>query len=139
MHIVGVDVNRYRIHLAPTDSKYNVPRATDENYIHALNEIVKKGGVEFVHPQPDIEVRVISENREKLEAQTFLPFKRAVKVCQDKYESAKAWLRKNVPTARTIEIKTEKDIEKAFEEFGNQYGLGQNMELEEKGVHRPTT
>ena len=73
MHIVGTDTNKFRIHLAPTDSKFLVPKATDEDYIDALNEIVRKEKVEFIHPQPDIEVRILSENREKLEANTFLP------------------------------------------------------------------
>ncbi len=37
--------------------------------------------------------------------------------CQDKLESAEIWKKKNVPVARTIEIRDEQDIDKAFEEF----------------------
>ncbi|HEX69486.1 MAG TPA: hypothetical protein ENG10_04240 [Candidatus Bathyarchaeota archaeon] len=119
MYIIGTDTNKFRIHLAPTNSKFLVPKATDENYINALNEIIHKEKVEFIHPQPDIEVRVLSENREKLEANIFLPSKEAVRICQDKFESARLWLRKGVPTARTIEIKNENDIRRAFEDFGS--------------------
>jgi len=118
MHIVGVDANKYRIHLAPTDSYYNVPKATEADYIKTLNDIIEKEKIEFIHPQPDIEVRVISENREKLNAMTFLPSKRTIRICQDKYECTKMWLQKNVPTARTIEIKSENDIKRAFDKFG---------------------
>jgi len=39
--------------------------------------------------------------------------------CQDKFESTRLWLKKGVPTARAIEIRSEKDIERAFEEFGS--------------------
>jgi len=119
LYIVGTDTNKFRIHLAPTNSRFLVPKATDENYINALNEIIRKEKVEFIHPQPDIEVRVLSENREKLEANIFLPSKEAVRICQDKFESARLWLRKGVPTARTIEIKNENDIRRAFEDFGS--------------------
>jgi len=119
LYIVGTDTNKFRIHLAPTNSRFLVPKATDENYIDALNEIIRKEKVEFIHPQPDIEVRVLSENREKLEANIFLPSKEAVRICQNKFESARLWLRKGVPTARTIEIKNEKDIRRAFEDFGS--------------------
>ena len=119
LYLIGTDTNKFRIHLAPTNSRFLVPKATDENYINALNEIIRKEKVEFIHPQPDIEVRVLSENREKLEANIFLPSKEAVRICQDKFESARLWLKKGVPTARTIEIKNEKDIRRAFEDFGS--------------------
>ena len=130
IYMVGVDYNKYRIHLSPTPSSYVVPKATEKDYIEKLNHIIRKEKVEFIHPQPDIEVRVISENREELEAQTYLPSKETVRICQDKYESAKIWLKKGILTAKTIEIKSEKDIERAFGELGTpiwiraRYGAG---------------
>ncbi|MEM2027372.1 MAG: hypothetical protein QXT30_06405 [Candidatus Bathyarchaeia archaeon] len=119
IYVVGVDANSYRIHLASTDSKFIVPKATESSYIDFLNEIIRRENVDFIHPQPDIEVRILSENREKLEAEVFLPSKETIRICQDKFESTKIWLKKGVPTARAIEIKGEKDIERAFEEFGS--------------------
>lgn len=130
IYITGVDVNSYRIHLAPVDSKYVVPRAAEKEYIETLNEIVQKENIDFIHAQPDIEVRVLSENRENLGASTFLPSKETVRICQDKFEAAKIWFKKSVPTARTILIKSEEDLVRAFEEFGSpiwiraRYGAG---------------
>lgn len=118
MYIAGADVNRFRIHLAPVDARFIVPEATAKSYIDALNDIVRKERLEFIHAQPDVEVRVLSENREKLAANIFLPSKEAVRVCQDKLESTRVWLKKNVPTARAIEVRGEEDIKRAFEEFG---------------------
>jgi carbamoyl-phosphate synthase large subunit len=117
-YLIGTDTSRYNVCLAPTDSTYIVPKATETGYIDAINEITRKEKVEFVHPQPDIEVRVISENRERLEANVFLPAKRAISICQDKLQSAKLWLKKGVPTAKTMELRRELDIEKAFGELG---------------------
>ena len=117
--IVGTEVNKYFIHLAPTDKKYLVPRATDVDYIDKLNEIIEKEKIEFLHAQPDIEVAVISENREKLEANVFLPSKEAIRVCQDKLESARVWQKSGVPVARTMELSDESDVDKAFEELGS--------------------
>jgi carbamoylphosphate synthase large subunit len=119
IYIVGIDANKFRIHLAPTDSRFVVPNATDSGYIDALNEIILKENIDFVHAQPDIEVKILSENREKIEANVFLPSKETVRICQDKLESSKVWLRKGIPTAKTIEVKSEKDIERAFEEYGS--------------------
>ncbi|RLI05827.1 hypothetical protein DRO26_01090 [Candidatus Bathyarchaeota archaeon] len=118
MYLVGVDTNPYMVHLSPTDSVYVVPKSTETTYIDKLNEILRKEKIEFVHPQPDVEVRVISENREKLEANVFLPSKHAIRICQDKLESAKLWLKKGVPTAKTMELRREEDVEKAFEKLG---------------------
>jgi len=118
MLLIGADANKHFFYLIPTEKKYTVPPATSQNYIEALNELIKKEDVEFIHPQPDIEVRIISENREKLNAETFLPSKRAIKICQDKLESAKIWMQKNVPTPRTVELRRSGDLERAFEELG---------------------
>jgi len=118
MFIVGTEASHYYLHLAPTDKQYLVPKAKEPSYIDKLNEIIRKEKIDFLHAQPDVEVEVVSENREKIEANVFLPSKKAVKTCQDKLESAKIWKKKNVPVARTIQLNKEQDIDKAFEEFG---------------------
>ncbi len=119
MYLVGTEANEYFVHLALTDKKYQVPRAKDSNYIDKLNEIITTEKIEFLHAQPDIEVEVVSEKREKLKAPVFLPSKAAVKACQDKLESAKVWQKKGVSVARTIEVRKEEDIDRAFAEFGS--------------------
>ncbi len=119
MFIAGTEVNEHFIHLASTDKKFVVPKAKDPNYVDTLNDIIGKEKISFLHAQPDVEVEVVSEKREKINAPVFLPSKNAVKACQDKLESAKVWKKKNVPVARTIEIKKDSDIDKAFEEFGS--------------------
>jgi carbamoyl-phosphate synthase large subunit len=117
--LIGTDSNDYFLNLAITDKRYLVPRAKNAGYIDALNDIICKEKIEFLHAQPDIEVEVVSENREKLETLTYLPSKAAVKACQDKLESAKVWIKKDVPVAKTIEVKSDADIDRAFAEFGS--------------------
>jgi glutathione synthase/RimK-type ligase-like ATP-grasp enzyme len=119
MFIVGTEANEYYLHLAPTKKRYQIPRAKDPSYVDKLNEIIRKEKIDFLHAQPDVEVEVVSEKREKINANTFLPSKKAVKACQDKLESAKIWKKKHIPVARTLELCSEEDIDKAFEEFGN--------------------
>jgi carbamoylphosphate synthase large subunit len=119
MFLVGTDSNEYFINLAITDKRYLIPRAADPAYIDKLNEIIRKEKIEFLHAQPDVEVEVVSEKREKLEAPVFLPSKAAVKACQDKLESAKIWDKKGVAVAKTIEVRRDEDIDTAFEEFGS--------------------
>ncbi|MEM3458323.1 MAG: hypothetical protein QXN36_06015 [Candidatus Bathyarchaeia archaeon] len=118
MFIVGTEANPHFVYLAPTEEKYLVPKATEQLYIDKLNELIEKEKIEFLHPQPDIEVQVVSENREKLKAKTFLPSKKAVNTCQDKLDSAKIWQNEGIPVARTMALRKEQDIDDAFQKFG---------------------
>lgn len=117
--LVGTEANGYFLNLASTNVKYKVSRAKDSSYVEELNEIIRKERVDFIHAQPDVEVEAVSENRDKIEAEVFLPSKKTVRACQDKLESAKLWKNKNVPVAKTVEVRNEQDLEKAFEELGN--------------------
>lgn len=119
MFIVGTEANQHFIHLATTDKKCVVPRATEPDYISKLNEIIHKEKIEFLHAQPDIEVEVVSANREKLDAPVYLPSKKAVAACQDKLESARLWKKQGIPVAEFIEIRAQSDINRAFEELGS--------------------
>ncbi|MBS7632045.1 hypothetical protein KEJ15_00240 [Candidatus Bathyarchaeota archaeon] len=119
LFIVGTEANKHFLHLIPTTKKQLLPKATDPNYIDALNEIIRKEKIEFLHPQTDAEVKVVSEKREKIDAKLFLPSKKAVATCQDKLEAARLWKKKNVLAARFIEANNESNIKKAFKEFGS--------------------
>lgn len=119
MFLFGTDSNEYFIHLAITDKVQLVPKAKESIYIDTLNEVIHKEKIEFLHAQPDVEVGVVSEKREKINAPVFLPTKAAVRACQDKLESAKIWRKKGIPVARTIEVLEDEDIDKAFAEFGS--------------------
>ena len=124
MYIVATDVNKWHLEYLRdiADKHYLAPRCTEKNYISVLNEVIESEGIELVHPQPDIEVRVISENREKIEATTFLPSKEAIRIAQDKFATAERLGKKGIPTPRTIFIRDdrlEEDVERAFEEFGS--------------------
>lgn len=119
MLIVGTEADRYFLHLASADRNHLVPNARSPEYINALNDVIKKEGVEFLHAQPDIEVEVASENRARLRANVFLPSEQAVRVCQDKLEAAILWKKNNVPVARYVEVSDESDVERAFAELGS--------------------
>ena len=118
MFIAGTEANEFYLHLAPSDKRYLISRAKDPSYVDELNEIIRNEKIDFLHAQPDVEVEVVSEKREKIETNVFLPSKKAVKACQDKLESARVWKKKNVPVAKIIELQKEQDIDKAFEELG---------------------
>ncbi len=124
MELYGTDINFYHIEFAKpwTNQTFIIPRATSKEYIPKLNEIIDKSQIEFLHAQPDIEVSVISENRENLNAMTFLPKKETVRILQDKYKSADIWKDKGFPSVKAVKIRNdhlEEDMEQALNTLGN--------------------
>ena len=117
VYIVGAEANKYHIHMAKADKVYLTPKAEEKRYIDTINRIIAEEDVELVYPQPDIEVQVISENREKISAKVFLPSKNTIRICQDKLKTVEVLEKKGVPVPETIEVKGEDDLKKAFEEL----------------------
>ena len=121
-HVIGADMNKWHLEWSNADKTYLVPRNSDPRYIDILNSIIDEEKIDLVHPQPDGEVKVISENRDRLNTRTFLPSKQTVIICQDKYLSSKRWEEKGVPVARAMEIRPDKlqdDLQSAFDQFGD--------------------
>ncbi len=122
--IVGVDMNTYHIEFSRPHVNHAalVPRCTDPRYPEVLNQLISKYDIELIHPQPDVEVKAVSENRDKLNAPTFLPSKETVRICQDKHASATIWKKAGFPSVDSTIIREEhleEDIESAFQEYGN--------------------
>jgi len=133
MYLIGADVNKYHLEWLDVDERYVVPKFTASNYVEKLNELIDKTGAEMVHTQPDGEVRVISENREKINAITFLPAKETIRICQDKFESANIWEKNGIPVAKTVLIKDAYDLEKAENTLGYPYWLRATVGFSSRG------
>lgn len=121
--MVGTDSSPMYIHLSETNVKVLVPPSTSKDYVDILNYIISKYGVEFIHAQPDAEIDVIAANKEKIDATTFMPSYDVIRKFRNKYDACKVWERKGIPTPRSILIKDEKDVERAFEELGSKIWL----------------
>jgi carbamoylphosphate synthase large subunit len=90
--LTGTDSDRTSLQLNLwIDTAYHLPSANKRNYLEALNKVIGKERVQAVFPQPDPEVRRVSEEREKLLAKVFLPDERTVSACLDKFQALKIW------------------------------------------------
>lgn len=116
--IIGVDSDKYHLNLAEVDHRYLVPSVNDPDYIEVLNYIIKKHQIDFLHSQPDVEIEVLSDNREKLKVKTNFPSKEVVRLCIDKWESYKKWESVGVKVPRTLFIRNRKDLSNAFKSLG---------------------
>ena len=117
MNIIGTDINKWHLELPDVDRRYIIPRATEKDYLDNLNQIIEKEKIEFVHPQPDAEVKIISENRTKIDAITFLPDKKTIKICQNKMKLNKILGKNNIPAPKAFLIKDKKSLSKAMAEL----------------------
>ena len=123
LKLYGTDINNYHLEFGKpwTEKMFLIPRATSDQYIPKLNNIINEYQIDLVHPQPDIEVSIVSENRERIDAMTFLPKKKTIQICQNKFLSANIWKEKMFPSVKAIEIRDdhlEEDIARAFNILG---------------------
>ena len=109
--LVGVDTDPVMLHLAPMAKRAMVPRFDRADYIEVLSSICSEYRVDLVHPQPDVEVRVIAAHREDLPAQTFLPSDEALRIARDKYEFAVTMQRQGIAVPDTAALDDPNTIE----------------------------
>lgn len=117
-YIIGVDADKFKLQLAPTDERYLVPLASDPDYIPTLNLLITEKNIQFLHAQNDQEIATVSEYRDQLKARTYLPDPRTVKTCGDKFASYEKWRKAGLKLPRTILVQNREDLERAFLELG---------------------
>lgn len=109
-YIVGGDINKYHLKLVNADRVYLLPYYNSRNYIDYLNKVVEKEKIQMIHAQPDVEVEIISENREKLKAITCLPSKEAIRICRNKILTNNILEANNVPVPKSFLVMCIKNI-----------------------------
>lgn len=90
--LTGTDSDRTSLQLNMwIDASYHLPSANTRNYVQSLNKVIGKEQVQAIFPQPDLEVRRVSEEREKVKARVFLPDRTTVSACLDKFQALTSW------------------------------------------------
>lgn len=117
--IIGVDADAYRLVRAEVDEAFLVPASRDPHYLPVLQGIIRETGAEMVFAQPDAEIAVLSEHRERLGARTFWPDHETVVTCQNKYTTYRLWREKGLPVPETREIRGDADLVSALRDFGD--------------------
>ncbi len=116
-YIVGCDINKWHLELADVDMSYVVPPALADDYIDKINEIIESEEIDFLHAQPDIEVEIISENREKILTKTLLPSKETIRICRDKYITNSILRKKGIPAPYSEKVEKISDLKDLIEEI----------------------
>jgi len=117
-YFIGVDCNEHSLARAQTEERHLVPRASEDDYIPILNEVIRASAAELIFAQPDPEIAVISDNRHRLAAPTYLPSPETVRRCQNKYETYQAWSGAGLRVPETRFVGSPDDLESVFRDFG---------------------
>lgn len=115
--VIGADAKPYHMELVDLKKRFVVPRADDEGYLDVINTIIKQEKIDFVHPQPDVEVAFLSRHVDELTAKTFLPKPEVVDLCQDKMVFNELLARKGLSVPRSYLINSPKDLKAALSEL----------------------
>jgi carbamoyl-phosphate synthase large subunit len=115
--VVGTDMKPYHLELMDVESKYLVPGVNDPGYVDAINKIIEAESIDFVHPQPDVEVAFLSANRDKLRAPLFLPDSATVELCHDKMRFNSHLTERGVSVPKAIHVTSQDDLRDALAEL----------------------
>lgn len=112
-YIVGTEFNKYYSIFPEVDKMVDSPRHSDPKFLPLIKNIIKEYRIDFVHPQPTVEMLVLAENRDALGATTFLPTSDIIQ--RDKHQQYKLLTAKNVEVSKSIVINSEDE----FNEISN--------------------
>lgn len=117
IYAVGTDVKPQHLELIDLQKRYVVPGVNDPNYVDVINKIIAKEKIDFLHPQPDVEVNFLSKNYDKITAKTFLPDYEVVERCHDKMLFNKLLTEKGVAVPEAYHITSPEVLKDALAEL----------------------
>lgn len=121
LEVIGVDCSSEMLALAPVEIKVLVPRPENQEYISEINRVAKKFNCTIIHAQPDSEVQRLSQDRDSLEVNFFLPDARAIILASDKESFAQLMRTAGVAVPRTGEGFTKEDFKSVCGELFKQH------------------
>jgi hypothetical protein len=103
---IGVDANPYMKHLSNCATVEDGVLVESPNYFSRIEELILKHNIDFIHPQPDVEVLKFSADPSTYDTQNrhdklFLPHAYDVQICQNKYDTNKRLECKNIPVPKS--------------------------------------
>lgn len=85
--VIGTDCNKFHLACSDVDKRILLTSSYNPDYIPNLIHVINENKIDFVHAQPDTEVSKISNFREDISTNLFLPSKEGIKICQNKFDT----------------------------------------------------
>jgi carbamoyl-phosphate synthase large subunit len=121
--IVGCNDDQLALKKSLAERNYLVPFHEDAEFRPALINLVKAERIDLVLPTSDANVKAISDFRRSLPCRVFLPRRKVIERCQDKYELTSFLGARGLPVPSTYPVTRLQDIESVFRRLQPSGGL----------------
>jgi glutathione synthase/RimK-type ligase-like ATP-grasp enzyme len=112
--LLGCSEDRFALRHSAADARYLVPRPGSRAFVRALRDLIQARQVDLIIPTADVHVTALSEARSELAGKLFLPARRIVDLCRDKYRLTVALRRHGIPAPRTYPVTALSRLERLF-------------------------
>jgi len=117
--LFGVDASPHYIYLAEVDRRALVPRLSEpEALLDALRDVIRTHAIDVVMTASSPDARLLSAQRDTLDAALHLPSPAALDLGQSKWDTWCRWSASGLPVPRTWLIEGPPDVARAFESVG---------------------
>ncbi|PLR84034.1 carboxylate--amine ligase [Bacillus canaveralius] len=125
--IIGVSRNPINLYTSKAETKRHIPYefAFGKDYKKSFLGLLEKEKPSLAVFMNDREIFEASKFRDEISAtgtKLYMPRHEVIKACTDKYESYKVWQAAGIKVPKTMIIRDESDLKKAFNQLGNQEG-----------------
>jgi carbamoylphosphate synthase large subunit len=117
VHVVGLNHDRFALKQSLADRNYLCPKPESGAFLNTLLEIVKRERINVVLPTDDNVVKTLSDGRNRIPIELFLPRKKTIDLCQDKYALNDFLRRRGIPVPLTYEVKNLHAVDRIFARF----------------------
>jgi len=113
---VGVNSDYYKAAASCIEITYQVAHARyPQEYLNDINAIVDKHGIDFIVPNSDIEVELLSKYSKELNCSTFVPKSEIIEISNDKFKTYKHCLKHGINVPKTIDFSSIEDLKSKFD------------------------
>jgi carbamoylphosphate synthase large subunit len=95
-----------------------VPSPGHRRHAAALRHVIHREKIDLLVPNTDADVGLVSRLRQTLSCRVFLPSRRVIELCQDKYRLARFLASAGVPVPRTFPVRSRTAVAHAFRRLG---------------------
>ncbi len=117
LFLVGCHHDRFVLKKSTADRNYVVPTSDRAGFASTLRRVIEREKIELVVPNSDADVSAVSRLRNQIPCRLFLPKRRTIELCQDKYKLAVFLRARGVPAPLTYPITDPDDVEELFREL----------------------
>ena len=114
LFIVGCHSDRFVLRKSTAHRNYLVPSLADPGFLRALRRVITRERIDLLIPTTDADVAAFARARARIPCRLFLPRKRLIELCQDKYRLNRFLRARGIPAPLTYPVTSLRAIGRIF-------------------------